>query len=112
MNINLSDLTKAVDSMCKHSNFIEDFIKELEKGIGLMNNDIKQYTIDRFEENIAVCEERETKEIINVRVEDLPKEAREGSVLIYKDGGFSIDKEQEQEIEKRIKEKMDNLWNS
>lgn len=110
MNINFSDLTKTVDQIKNHRNFIESFIKELEKGINHMDNNIKQYTIDRFEDNIAVCEDRETRETINVKIEELPKEAREGSILDYKDGKFFINKEQEKKIEQRIKQKMDNLW--
>ena len=113
MNFNFSDLIKTVNKENNYRNIGEIFIKELEKGIGIMcNNEIKEYTVDRFEEDMAVCEDRETKEIINIKITELPKEIKEGNIIIYKDGKFSCNNEKEQEVEKRIKEKMDNLWNN
>lgn len=113
MNINLSDLVKSVTNEVKHSDIIDTFIKELEEGIRRMNdNNIEEFTIDRFEGNIAVCENRQTKEMINVKAEELPEGAREGNILIRKEGKFVLNQRKEQEISERIKEKMDNLWNN
>lgn len=113
MNINLSDLVKSVTNEVKHSDIIDTFIKELEEGIRRMNdNNIEEFTIDRFEGNIAVCENRETKEMINVNIKDLPEGVKEGTILTYKEGRFFLNKDKEQEVSQRIKEKMDNLWNN
>lgn len=113
MNINLSDLVKSVTNEVKHSDIIDTFIKELEEGIRRMNdNNIEEFTIDRFEGNIAVCENRQTKEMINVKAEELTEGAREGNILIRKEGKFVLNQGKEQEISERIKEKMDNLWNN
>lgn len=113
MNLNFSDLVKTIDKENNHRNLANIFIKELEKGLEKMNNNENiEYTIDRIEENIAVCENRQTNEMINIKVEELPKEVREGSILTYKDGKFILNAEKEEEIEKRIKEKMNNLWNN
>ena len=116
MNINFSDLSKTMDKTKEHKNvismFMEELEKSLEKGIELMDSNIKEYTIDRFEGNIAVCEDRATKEMTNIKIENLPKGIKEGSILTYKNGEFFINKEKENEIEKRIKEKMNNLWNN
>ena len=50
MNINLGDLIRTADKEKNHDNIIDTFIKELEKGLERMNNrDIKEITIDRFE---------------------------------------------------------------
>lgn len=111
MNINLSDLVKSVTSELKHSDIVESFIREIEKGLTKMD-ERKELTIDRFEGDIAVCENRQTKEMINVKAEELPEGAREGNILIRKEGKFVLNQGKEQEISERIKEKMDNLWNN
>ena len=111
MNINLSDLVKSVTSELKHSDIVESFIREIEKGLTKMD-ERKELTIDRFEGDIAVCENRETNEMINIKVKDLPEGAKEGAILTYKEGRFFLNKDKEQEVSQRIKEKMDNLWNN
>lgn len=113
MNINLSDLVKTINKENNHRELANKLIEELKKGLEIMeNSDNIEYTIDRIEEDIAVCENRQTKEIINIKVGELPEDIREGTILIYKDGKYILNHEKEQEIEKRIKEKMDNLWNN
>lgn len=74
-----------------------------------MEEDI--WVIDRFEKNLAVCENRKTKEKIEIEIEKLPKNVKEGSVLKVKDNKFEVDLEEEKNIEKRIQEKMKNIWN-
>ena len=69
------------------------------------------YTIDRFEGEFAVCENRETGEMINIKKENLPEKIKEGSILKLKNGKYFLDEEKEQEISDRIKQKMDDLWN-
>lgn len=108
MNIDFGMFTREEN----RQGFISEFLKELEKGLRNMNNEIKEYTIDRFEENFAVCEDRDTGEMVNFKRDDLPQNAREGSILKYSNGKFEIDSKQEQEVSERIKQKMDNLWNN
>ena len=112
MNINLENFTKEIN----HNNFIESFIKELEKGIKNMSmnmeNEQKEYTIDRFEGEYAVCEDRKTGEMVNFKRENLPQNVKEGSIIKYSNGTFEIDSKLEKEVSERIKQKMDNLWNN
>ena len=79
---------------------------ELSKKLGK----VSYFTIDRFENNFAVCENRETSEFVNISKDDIPKEAIVGDILKYTEGKFKIDKEQSKLVSKRIKNKMDNLW--
>lgn len=90
---------------------INSFIKELESRMKCMSEE-KEYTIDRFENDIAICEDRDTKEMINIQKKDLPEGIKEGSILKYRDGKYSINIEKEKEVSERIKEKMDKLWNN
>ena len=68
--------------------------------------------IDRFEENIAVCENRANGQIKEIHIVYLPEEAREGTVLKYEDGRYVVDKQMQEEISNRIKRKMDDIWNN
>ena len=66
--------------------------------------------IDRFEGNIAVCENRQTKEIINIERSKLPENVREGDVIIFSNNKYSIDYQERNKIEERIKSKVENLF--
>lgn len=68
------------------------------------------YVIDRFEGNYAVCENRETEEMKNINIYELPENVKEGDVLRYKNGEYVLDKEMQQTIEERIKEKTQNIF--
>lgn len=85
------------------SNFIEELVERLRK----ME---EEYVIDRFEGNIAVCEERKTGKKKEILKEELPEGVKEGSVLKEENGKYvKVEKEQE-EVESRIKDKMNKLW--
>lgn len=87
-------------------NLVKDFIQliksKLEKECSL--------TVDRIEENIAVCENRNTGKMLNINLSELPENVEEGDILKYKDNVYVIDEIERQEIEKRIGEKMKNLF--
>ena len=82
-----------------------------DNALDLVDNE-KEYTIDRFENELAVCEDRQTKEMVNIPRKNLPEGIKEGSILKYKDGKYSVDLSKEKEVSDRIKEKMDKLWNN
>lgn len=66
--------------------------------------------IDRIEENIAVCENRRNKVIIEIQLLKLPENVKEGTIIKYFNGKYSIDSDEQKNIEKRIAEKMERLW--
>ena len=70
----------------------------------------KIYTIDRFEEEYAICEDINTKKMIKIKKEDLPKNIKEGDFIKFILDKYIIDEEKTVETEKRIKEKMDRLF--
>lgn len=88
---------------------IQDFINEIESRLKIME-DGKDYTVDRFEGDLAVCEDRQTKKVVNISKDKLPKDCKEGTILLCENGKLKIDKEKQKEVEDRIKEKMNNLW--
>lgn len=85
---------------------LQDFIKELLERLEKMEETI---VIDRIEGNIAVCENRKNKKMQNISLTQLPKEVAEGSILKWKNGKYEL--EESNEIEKRIEQKMKDVWN-
>lgn len=77
---------------------------------GKLNLKNTRYTIDRFEGDIAVLENRENGEILNIDRKKLPSDAKEMDILKYADGKFEIDKEETKNVKQRIEGKADRLW--
>lgn len=65
--------------------------------------------IDRFEGDFAVCE-KEDKTMINIDKANLPQQAKEGDVIVFKNGKYSINVAETNRRKKKIKELMDDLW--
>lgn len=72
---------------------------------------IKEYTVDRFEGDYAILEDRKTNEIKNVKKDMLPENIKEGSILQYVNEKYVLDEERTKEEMNRIKDRMKNLWN-
>ena len=71
---------------------------------------IEEFTVDRFEENYVVLENRKTNEIINVNKNELPEDIEEGDILDRINGKYIIDRAKTEEVSNRINDKMNNLW--
>ena len=74
-----------------------------------MNNIIK-YSIDRFEENIAVCEELKSGKIININKKDLPNNCKEGDIIIFENGKYWIDEEETKSQKDEISSMLNSLF--
>ena len=88
------------------TSFITNFLKELEERLRKMEEIL---VVDRIEGNMAICENRKSKKMQNIPLSILPEDIKEGSVLIEKQGKYEID--ESSNIEKRIEQKMKDLWN-
>ncbi len=86
---------------------VNQFQRELTNKLEEMEN---KFTVDRFEGDIAVLENRDTGEMININKNDLPQDAKEGSILRLNNNKYEIDVEEQKEVENRIKDKMNKLW--
>jgi hypothetical protein len=56
-----------------------------------MEVNLMKYVIDRFEGNYAILENQDTYEIIDVKRNELPNDAKEGSVLSFENDIYTLD---------------------
>lgn len=90
-----------------------DLIKDLVDGLQHRIEQEKSKVlliIDRIEESVAVCENRETEEIINIDISELPEGVREGDAIRCDNNKYEIDEQTRKEIEERIKNKIKNIF--
>lgn len=64
--------------------------------------------LERFEENVAVIENGENH--IKIDRNELPENAREGDILIEKNGIYEIDSIQTEKRRKEILKLQNSLW--
>mgnify|MGYP004512144713 CR=1 FL=1 len=101
-----NNLGKSISSNSSN-NFIENFINELKNYLNKNSNFM--YTLDRFEGNFAVLENRNTKEMTDIPISNIPSNAKEGDILKLSNGSYVIDYEETSIVSDRIRDKMDNL---
>ena len=68
-----------------------------------------KYSIDRIEENIAVCEDDDGN-VLKLSVDDLPPEIREGDIIEKTESGFIIDADETQLRRKKMAEMQRNIF--
>ncbi len=91
--------------------FLHNFIKELGDYLNNMNNQKENIlVVDRIENGVAVCEDRNTGKMVEIPKEELPQSIHDGTVLIERNGKYEISKEKQDEIENRINEKAKNVF--
>ena len=86
---------------------IKDFMNELIERLEKMEQEL---VVDRAEGNIVICEDRNTGKIKQIAKSELPENVKEGTVLTFENGKYQINNKKQEEISKRIEEKMNILW--
>ena len=99
MNLDLNNDNKKNNS--------ENFSAEL-------NNYIEKtkttFSVDRFEGDFAVCENRTTGDFINIPISELPENVKKGSILKFENGIYILDIESTKKEQEEIKNLVDNLF--
>ena len=67
--------------------------------------------LDEIIDDIVVLENIETKEKININKTKLPEDIHDGSIIIYEDNSYKIDKELELSREELIRRKLERVKN-
>lgn len=118
MNFNfLENLGKSIQKTIEKQNERNNIdISEVE---GIENEEIElankldaveEYTIDRFEENMAVLEDRKTGKMKNIEKEKMPENTKEGDIIKCINGKYFKDEKETIQVENEIEEKYKNLW--
>lgn len=68
-----------------------------------------KYTIDRFEGEIAVLEEYDTTNLVNVQKSELPEDVCEGDILEFNNGMYTVLKKDTLEKKESIKDRFSRL---
>lgn len=68
-----------------------------------------KYSIDRIENDIAVLESLESKEIINVNITLLPQNVKEGSIIVCENNKYIKDEETELKRKTELQSRFNNL---
>lgn len=68
-----------------------------------------KYIVDRIVENIAVCE-AENMSVNYISLTDLPAGTHEGSVIIFKNGVYSLSVEEEELRRRKILALQDGIF--
>ena len=74
-----------------------------------MDSDFMKYVVDRIIENIVVLENIESREMIEVSIELVPEGVKDGSILIFSEGLYQFDIDEETSRRESIREKMERL---
>lgn len=107
MNLNFfkeSNLSRGKKPLNSRNGLVNSFIKELSNSL-----EKELYTLDRFEGDLAVCQNRKTGEIKNIDRNEIPKEAEEGQVLKWNGNKYEIDYKETDIARERVRSKFDRL---
>ncbi len=106
--INLYEIVNSIDLALEkniksyNNSFIDNFIDELKKSL-MASNSIKTlnnipedtlFTLDRYEGNYAVCENRTTGKMYNIPKSLVDFRAKDGDILKFKNGKYQISYEE------------------
>ena len=79
-----------------------------------LNNYIEKtkttFSVDRFEGDFAICENRQTGEFIDIPLSELPENIKQGSIKKFENGNYILDIESTKKEQEEIKNLVDNLF--
>jgi len=102
-------LTDIVNDIKKYIDNVQEKVTEIELNIKSKDKNPK-LIIDRFEGQIAVCENLNDASIVNVKKEKLPLNIKEGQVVNFDGNKYVIDFKTTSLLKKDIKEITKDLW--
>lgn len=70
-----------------------------------------KYAVDRIEENIVVLENISSGEIVNEDIKKLPKNIKEGNILIKENDKYTLDLDTEKDRREDFRSRLERLKN-
>lgn len=91
-----------------NNNITSDFSNEL--NIFLENHhEGDLFTIDRIENETAICENRTTRQMVNIHLSKLPENIKENDIIKYTNGEYILETEEAKTLKEDIRSKFDSL---
>ena len=110
----LNEISKTIESVKENINLSKfiggDIVNENELELAQKLNAIEEFSIDRFEDDIAILENRITGEKKDIEKSKLPNEVKEGSIVKCINGKYIYDEELTKQVQESIEQEMNNLW--
>ena len=69
-----------------------------------------KYSVERIEENVALCEDDISK-TVKLRLDELPENIREGDIIVRTENGYTIDSDETSVRRKKMAEMQKKLFN-
>ena len=69
-----------------------------------------KYSVERIEENIALCED-DLGKTVKLRLDELPENIREGEIIVLTENGYTIDSDETSSRRKKMAEMQKKLFN-
>lgn len=69
-----------------------------------------KYSVERIEENVALCED-DLGKTVKLRLEELPENIREGDIIVRTENGYTIDTDETSVRRKKMAEMQKKLFN-
>ena len=69
-----------------------------------------KYSVERIEENIALCED-DLGKTVKLRLDELPENIREGEIIVRTENGYTIDSDETSARRKKMAEMQKKLFN-
>lgn len=69
-----------------------------------------KYSVERIEENIAICED-DLGKTIKLSLDELPENIREGDMIVRTENGYTIDSDETSVRRKKMAEMQKKLFN-
>ena len=113
IKINLDFFSKKSGTSKETDNSIRDFQKELQDKLDQNNSKLDDnilFTLDRFEGDFAICENKTTGEMINIPKELIASSAKAGAILKIENGKYVLDEEETAKAQREIKDLANNLF--
>ena len=68
-----------------------------------------KYSVERIEENIALCED-DLGKTVKLRLDELPENIREGEIIVRTENGYTIDSDETSARRKKMAEMQRNIF--
>ena len=100
-NLNKNNNSDLYEFSSELTNFLNNTLSKFNNG--------DSFTIDRFENNFAVLEKRNTNTFINIPISKIPNDVKEGDILVFHNSEFLLDVDKTKSVNNRIENKFDRL---